>query len=717
MRVLKKAAVPGACFGAAPAPARTLAPGLGLAVARRGIFRADDQEDFGRVADRVAAGNIALLGDVTGEDARQEEGFLRNAIACGALLTAGRHLVRGDPSQPGQPMEFFVNCATATTSFTCFYLLLCGVGVGRAYDDALCLVDWRRAPRLFFTLAPDHADFTAASSAQRAALSEAAPEDAQRFVIPDSREGWAEALEILEAMAHAGQADQALVLDFSAIRPSGQPIRGLGGRPAPGPLPLLDAFFTLRAGVIAAPDIMPRWEQALHVDDIMAQAVIYGGLRRAARMAAKTWRDADAPRFAAGLDLPGHAGAAYALLVDADFWARLSPRAKADDLATLHARAVFEAASQAIHQRGEPGFINADRLVRTALPDVDASFGSARFPIMQGAALVSDIAIHARGADFPTITNPCGEVALPITGGFCVVADVAPLLACPVPLEALSPGALPKDLAEAWDARVAAAIQLGVRFLIRINRMRGIYDAEIRASNRIGIGLTGIFEWAWLRCGLGFKALIASGGGQDFWRLLARLSASAKREADDYARALGMAMPATVTTIKPACTTSLLFGLSAGAHPPPAAQYLRWVRYEDVTVASALTAAGYPTRQVQSATLVGFPTEALLAKLGQGAGLITAGEASLAEQYRWVALLERHWIGARQGNQVSCTLNFDADDISLADLRALLRRWQPKLRAAALLPRRAACGIVPATMPEEAISAAEYTALMAHIKT
>lgn len=178
-----------------------------------------------------------------------------------------------------------------------------------------------------------------------------------------------------------------------------------------------------------------------------------------------------------------------------------------------------------------------------------------------------------------------------------------------------------------------------------------------------------------------------------------------------------MAMPATVTTIKPAGTTSLLFGLSAGAHPPPAAQYLRWVRYEDVTVASALIAAGYPTRQVQSATLVGFPTEALLAKLGQGAGLITAGEASLAEQYRWVALLERHWIGAQQGNQVSCTLNFDADAISLADLRALLRRWQPKLRAAALLPRRATCGMVPTTMPEEAISAAEYTALMAHIKT
>lgn len=715
MGVIKNTEVPGACFGAAPAPARPLAPGVGLAVARRGILRSQDQEDFGRVADRVAAGNIALLDDAAA-DAKDEQAYLRNAIACGALLTAGRHLVRGDASQPRQPMEFFVNCATAATSFTCFYLLLCGAGVGRAYDDALCLVDWRRAPRLFFQLAATHPDAARADAPMRAALSEAAPEDARRFLIPDSREGWAEALEILEAMTHAGQGDQSLLLDFSAIRPSGQPIRGLGGRPAPGPLPLLSAFLALREMVMTAPAAMPRWEQALRVDDIMAQAVIYGGLRRAARMAAKTWHDADAPRFAAGLALPGHAGAAYALLVDADFWARLGPRANADDPVTCRARAVFDAASAAIHARGEPGFINADRLAKTSLPDADTRFGSARFPMTKGAALISDIAIHARGADFPAITNPCGEVSLPVTGGFCVVADVSPLLGCPVPLEGLAPGALPVELAAAWDARVAEAIRLGVRFLLRINRMKGIYDAEISASNRIGLGLTGIFEWAWLRFGLGFQALIAPGGGRDFWRALARLSALAKREARDYARALGMAVPATVTTIKPAGTTSLLFGLSAGAHPPQAAQYLRWVRYDDAQAASALAAAGHPMRHDQSAYLVGFPTQALLAQLGQDAGLITAGEASLAEQYRWIALLERHWIGALQGNQVSCTLNFDADEISLAALRKLVRRWQPKLRAASLLPRRAACALEGAYLPEEAISGAEYAALMARIK-
>lgn len=243
---------------------------------------------------------------------------------------------------------------------------------------------------------------------------------------------------------------------------------------------------------------------------------------------------------------------------------------------------------------------------------------------------------------------------------------------------------------QAWDARVAGATRLGVRFLIRINRMKGIYDAEIRASNRIGLGLTSIFEWAWLRYGLGFDALIAPHGGRDFWRALARLSTLAKREAHDYASELGMAVPATITTIKPAGTTSLLFGLTAGAHPPPAAHYLRWVRYDDEAAAAALMRAGYPSRRLDTGVLIGFPTEALLARLRQHAGLITAGEASLAAQYRWITLLERHWIGAQQGNQVSCTLNFNTDAMDLPELRRL--RHCTGLYAGRTHQRRDLCG-------------------------
>ena len=122
----------GAGFGEAPLPARTVDPGMGLAVARRTVFRPEDAEDFGRVADRVAAGNMALLG--ARADAA-EQARLRNAIATGALITSGRHLQHGDAAQPGRNMEVFTNCATAITSVALFYLLLNGSGVGRAYDD------------------------------------------------------------------------------------------------------------------------------------------------------------------------------------------------------------------------------------------------------------------------------------------------------------------------------------------------------------------------------------------------------------------------------------------------------------------------------------------------------------------------------------------------------------------------------------------------------
>ena len=38
--------------------------------------------------------------------------------------------------------------------------------------------------------------------------------------------------------------------------------------------------------------------------------------------------------------------------------------------------------------------------------------------------------------------------------------------------------------------------------------------------------------------------------------------------------------PMTVTTVKPAGTTSKLFGLTEGAHLPARRQYLRWVQFQ-----------------------------------------------------------------------------------------------------------------------------------------
>jgi B12-dependent ribonucleotide reductase, insertion domain len=760
-------ALPGAGFGTAPLPARAFAPGMGLAVARRTVFRPQDREEFGRVADRVAEGNVALLG--RDDDAtRTEQARLRNAIATGALLTSGRHLQHGDPDQPGRNLEVFTNCATAITSFAKFYLLLNGAGVGRAYDDALIAVDWAAAPDLLLHLSPEHPDWPrdAAGLARLAAALDlddpralgralvldpaAVPADTIRHVIADSREGWAKAVELLESMTFAGTRDtgargRRLLLDFSSIRPAGSPIRGMQGRPASGPVSLLRAFLNIRRHVIdparardPAGAALQPWEQALLVDHHLSVEVQVGGARRAARMASKSWRDPGVLRFIRAKEAGGLWTANHSVMVDAAFWDALRHGDPADPRAA-HARAVFAEATRCAYRNGEPGFINGDRLedhrtgaARQRPVHADGrDLRSARYRIDHAAPLLAQLTRAAATADFPVTTNPCGEIALHVAGGYCVIADFAPLLACPAAFDAFAPGAPPPDVAALWDARVEDAVRLGVRFLMRANRMDALYGEEVARTNRMGIGPTGLHEWAWLRFGLGFADLLDEAAAAPFWAMLARLSAAAKDEASAYAAELGLARPVTVTTVKPSGTISKLFGLTEGAHLPARRQYLRWVQFKGVRdpatdrwepgadpLLADYAARGYPLRTLTSfpgMTAVGFPTVPLILRLGMGDRLVTAPEASPEQHYRWLGLLERHWLGAAQGNQVSYTLKLDTDRYDLAAFRHLVLRHQPEVRCCTMLPTRPDDALGYEYLPEEEMSEPRFAALLARI--
>jgi hypothetical protein len=776
---------PGAAFGERPLPARPLDQGMGLAVARRTVFRPEDGEDFGRVAARVAEGNMSLLGPPPTPETETERARLRNAIATGALLTSGRHLQHGDATQARRPMELFVNCATAIASFTCFYLLLNGAGVGRAYDDELVAVDWAEAPDLLLHLSPAHPDFPRDRDALRRfgvefglvpeelppaafgeereaavraflagelAVSGAAGRgaDAVRHRVEDSREGWAKAVELLESMAFRRERRRALLLDLSAIRPRGAPIRGMQGRPAPGPLSLLRGLHNLRRHVIEparardpAGEALHPWEQALLADHHLSVEVQGGGARRAARMATKSWRDPGALRFVRLKEAGGLWTANHSLTVDAEFWRRVR-RAEAgqdlDDPWTRHARALFEEATRCAWINGEPGFLNGDLLedYRTGAArrrPVEADGGevrSARYRADAAAGLLTELSRRAAGARFPVTTNPCGEVVLHVAGGYCVVSDFAPLLACPVPFEQVAPGAVAAEVAAAWDARVEDAVRLGVRFLIRVNRMDALYAREVARTNRIGIGPTGLHEWAWLRFGLAFRDLLDETRAAPFWAMLARLSAAAKAEALAYAEGLGMAPPLTVTTVKPAGTTSKLFGLSEGAHLPARRQYIRWVQFrgerDPATGAwrpgsdpllAEYEARGYPVRALRSfpgMSIVGFPTLPLALRLGMGERLVTAAEAAPEEHYRWLRLLERHWLGAERGNQVSYTLKLRTDRLDLGAFRRIVLENQPGVRCCALLPVRPGDALGHEYLPEEEVDEARFAELLARIR-
>lgn len=104
----------------------------------------------------------------------------------------------------------------------------------------------------------------------------------RRFLIGDSIEGWADSIKILIEAYFLGKSDP--IFDYRDIRPKGARLVTSGGK-APGPDPLRICIEQIRAKLNNA---VGRKLEPLEVHDIMchlADAVLSGGIRRAAMIA------------------------------------------------------------------------------------------------------------------------------------------------------------------------------------------------------------------------------------------------------------------------------------------------------------------------------------------------------------------------------------------------------------------------------------------------
>jgi len=715
---------------------RPLHPGMGQAVAERTILRKkedDSWETWGDVAHRVALGNSLLAPE---SDRKDEYYVLRKHIANASLLMSGRHLQHGDEGQPGRNMEVFTNCATAASSFAMFYLLLNGSGVGRSYDDDMMLANWDNAPNIRCVLNDTHPDFdwSAHESVRDAHHKYGTGRDVMWFKIPDSREGWAKGLEIWENSTFEKiHRDKLLILDFSDVRAKGLPIGGMQNRPASGPVPLMNAFY--KAGTLKGAGLSP-WRQALYVDHYFAECVLVGGARRAARMSTKSWRDAtvldfihvkrpveyDGLKMDEIIDLR-HASPTpptgflwssnNSVTVDEEFW-KLNSLKRGDPKFSLpeatRARKILRAITQASYGdgTGEPGIINADKLVQNdegwnKLVAGDY-FGSEKYGLEEDTEVyMSRLAKRAKRKKLHMITNPCGEIALSVLGGYCTIADVVPYHAA--------------TLDEAEEA-----FRVATRALIRVNQMDCLYKKEVERTNRIGVGMTGVHEFAWKFFKLGFQDLVDEEKSKDFWLTLARFNRAVHEEAISYSAKLGMVTPHTQTTIKPAGTTSKLFGLTEGWHLPSMAWYMRWVQFRhDDPLIEKYQANGYPVRelvQYPGTFIVGFPTQPTIATLGMGDAMATAGAASPQDQYKWLMLGEKYWIHGTDevgepvkesyGNQISYTLKYMPDVVDYKHFRDMLSEYQRQIRCCSVMPQ--ADSSAYEYQPEQSVTKAEYEA-------
>lgn len=705
-------------------PARDYFPGMGQAVADRTINRKIQNPDgtsrvetWAEVAHRVALGNV-MLSPKFGNPTHALEGDaefdrMHHHLRQASLLMSGRHLQHGDATQPERNQELFTNCSTAATTFLLFYLLLNGSGVGRAYDDAMIKADLNHMPIVVPVIEWSHPDvergLIKGFKTRRDAEHLYAGRKMTIFEVPDSREGWAKAIEIIERMAYEKRRDEVLLLDFTGVRENGAPIKGMQNRPASGPGPLMAAIANIAAIRNAG---MDPWRAAIYADHYAAECVLVGGARRAARMATKHWKDPTIFDFiqlkrggflwssnnsvtiddkfrmavqrvrkvlAAQGDTPGSIAQRIEVLRLMGLISRIEAHA---------AKVLYAIAEAAYHDRtGEPGLINQDRLTQK-----DDGFDgyldgryvqSGRYSVdEESVPLMAQLAQTVAGLRYTMITNPCGEIALLMLGGYCVIADVVPFHA--------------QNDDDAEDA-----FRTATRALIRVNTMECLYRREVDRTNRIGVGITGFHEWAYARFGFTWHDIINEEKSKQLWLTMSRFKRAIVAEASAYSAELGVAVPHTNTTFKPAGTTSKLFGLTEGAHLPSMREFIRWVQFrnEDPLIAD-YERMGYPVKRLKTyegTTVVGFPTKPKICELDGGEWVVTASEATPEEQYQFLRLLEKYWIRGvaedgvtpleESGNQVSYTLKYDPAKVDFERFLETLIDGQFSIRCCSVMPQ------------------------------
>jgi hypothetical protein len=667
--------------------------------------------------------------------------------ARGIITMAGRHLQHGDFEQPNKKLEKFCNCATALATFTQFKLGLDGCGIGADYSSAVRRVNWDNMPYIRVVLSHTHPDFHKAGNEMSGGMDsleearEKYPSESENvrwFDVEDSCEGWVRAVASMETAAyHEKHREKTFIYNFTPVREEGTPIAGQQGRPASGPLPLMRAFQKIAS--IRGSGMQP-WKQAMFIDHYLASCIVLGGVRRMARIATKYWKDKDVFDFIEIKRGGGLWSANNSILVDKQFWE------EAKDPRT-HAARVFQSAIGALYydRSGEPGFINVDQLHQPTAEEkakIDPAeiinreyYGEELHS--KTYEMLEKITAYALKQPYWIILNPCAEVPLATFGGFCLVAD--------------NNLARVKNTAEFIDACGSTA-----EMLVRVNRMDSIYKQETDRTNRIGVSAIGIHEGAWNLFGFKFSDLIFDYDylmetpietlrsrhnvlkSAPFWLMLDAARQEVEDRAYRYSRKLGMNPPETATVLKPGGTVTKVMTTTETANLPAFPTYLRWNQYEaeingvpnpDVV---DLKNRGYPVKDISvkddgsigypGKVVVGFPTKLPIVDLMGGENVTTASDVSVEDHYKWLALLEKFWLGTKadgssKNGQISYTLKVKAENYTFEEFKAIIAEWQPKVRCCAIDFVQDIDSLKSAYVyvPEEPISFETYTAMMADI--
>jgi ribonucleoside-triphosphate reductase (thioredoxin) len=478
-----------------------------------------------------------------------------------------------------------------------FYLLLCGCGVG-------------------FSVQTHHVAQLPALAPRRA---DACP---VTFFVPDTIEGWADALNVLLTNAIAGRRVQ---FDYSLIRPEGAPLHTSGGK-APGPQPLFHSLSRIEAIVAGAAG---RRLRSIEVYDIImwaANAVLSGGVRRSATICLFSADDQDMAAAKTG-----------------NWFAQHPHRAASNNSAVMvrsrATRGEFDALFEAQKQFGEPGFYFVEDTEYGANPCVEIGL----HPRLR---VDREAITRLRELGYTGLLRP-GDAVSGVQ--FCNLTTISAAVA----------ENAPTFLRLCAHAALIGTLQAGYtdfKYLSPVSRV--ITEREAL----LGVSICGILD----RPSVLLDPTVLRAG-----------AAMVKVVNAIVARALGIQPAARTTCVKPEGTASLLLGTSSGLHPHHAPRYFRrvqanvhdpiYLHFRKVNPHMVEPGIYDPNGRTEVIT---FPVE------GPDFGIYRE-DVSAVKHLEYVALVQENWVQAGRRHErfspglhhnVSCTITVrPAEWLAVAD--------------------------------------------------
>ncbi|MDD3031014.1 MAG: ribonucleoside-triphosphate reductase, adenosylcobalamin-dependent [Atribacterota bacterium] len=438
---------------------------------------------------------------------------------------AGRTLWTGGTEVSSKyPMANF-NCSfTVMDKFSAykdlFYLLMIGSGVGVRVLKS----DVQKLPKIRTNIKIIHEAYNPKPKEKREDLTSIYFEnETAHIVVGDSKEGWVQSLDYYISILSKKEFRQihTVIFNYDHVRPKGEKLKTFGGT-ASG-YESLEKMFT-KIDKVVKNNCFGNWKKLRPVDcmdiaNIIGQNVVVGGVRRTSEVILFDPDDQDI--LNAKNNLYEQIDGKWVKNEEIDY------REMSNNSIFYTSKPSREQLSWHVQQMrysGEPGFMNAEAAAK-------------RRPNLEGA-------------------NPCMEVLLD-REQMCNLTTVNAM-------GFTQDGKLnKKELFEAQRLSVRAGFRM--TFLdLELDQ----WDVKQKRDRLVGCSLTG---WQDMVNATGMSA-------EEQSQLRKELREVAHKEADFYAKKLGVNPPLLVTSIKPEGTATQLPGVSSGVHYSHAPYYIRRVR-------------------------------------------------------------------------------------------------------------------------------------------